>query len=480
MPRTPQFASTPRFLLSQRGPPSSSFSASRPLRPEAIDEDDFPQNKPLAKRVRGRIGPVTPVSATRQTGTLSAARTRDVIEDSDEESGLSAGEVDSELEAEYEALFGETRSESRSMAKRRRVNDKERGNDDGDEEEEGRNKSVDADKYDYERKDNASAHEIGIDIGNVNEPEPDPEPEYTQDNPNEDPDPTPYSDENIPSSPLKPPSTPYPNIHRPRFLLSASSQPHTPSQAYSPLYPQSSTKQHPSTNPSEMTPAAPPSTAPATAMDSTMAPPPSTRRKPTFVLPRSPSPDTAADDFPSLFSPSRTQRRRGRPRGSGQEYVAGGMAEQVRGWILEMGVKSNYRSGHGHENERGDGGSGGLDEQKYAFFLRANEVKKSTMGSCGELVFVRGVDGKEVGGKDEDEDRDGGDGVVRNVLLMGAPQSHKSNPETKEGGEVADLQQGDLIGVGRGLVWDVELDAMGESVSGEREKWSVCMEWDRL
>ncbi|KAI9037273.1 uncharacterized protein KD926_000635 [Aspergillus affinis] len=473
MPRTPQFASTPRFLLSQRGPPpSSSFSASRPPHPEAIDEDGSPQNTPLAKRVRGRLDLATPGSATRQPGTLRAARARDVIEDSEEESGLSAGEVDSELEAEYGALFGETRS--RSKAKRRRVDEVERENDEEEEEEEGRNKSNDADDYGYEQQSNENSHDIDITNGN----EPEPEPEHTQgnQNQNDDLDPNPYSDENIPSSPLKPPSTPYPSSHRPRFLLSASSQLHTPSQTHSPLYPPSYTKPQTSTNPSEMTPAAPPST--TTAIDSTMAPPPSTRRKPTFVLPRSPSPDTAADEFPSLFSPSRTQRRRGRQRGSGQGYVAGGMAEQVRGWVLEMGVKSNYRSGHGNRDDRGDSERGSLDGQKYAFVLRAIEVERSVMGSCGELVFVRGVDGKEVGGGDED--RDAGDRVVRNVILMGEPQSRNLNPEVNEGDEVMYLQQGDLVGVCQGLVWDVELDAMGESMSGEREKWSVCMEWDVL
>lgn len=152
----------------------------------------------------------------------------------------------------------------------------------------------------------------------------------------------------------------------------------------------------------------------------------------------------------------------------------------MRGWVLEMGVKSTYRSGHGFGDEIAASGPGSLDEQKYAFSLRANEVKKSTMGSCGELVFVRGEDGRGVGGEDEDEDRGGGNGVVRNVLLMGAPRSRNSNSEVNEGSEVADLQQGDLVGVGRELVWDVELDAMGGSTPGKREKWSVCMEWDVL
>ncbi|PLB45782.1 hypothetical protein P170DRAFT_512412 [Aspergillus steynii IBT 23096] len=454
MPRTPQFASTPRFLLSQRGPPpSSSLSARRP-RPEAIDEDDSPQNTPLAKRVRGRPFVATP--ASRLTDTPRTATTRDVIQDSeDDESALSQADVDSDMEAEYEALFGEREG---STAKRRRVGDEDHDGDQQngdhngiDDEDDNDNKNGEADDQDY--------HQPPNDTGNET-----PQQEHTHSHTHAF-----SSDENIPSSPLKSPSktqlpTPTPNANRPRFLLSASSQLHTPSQSHSHRYPPSSTKQTYTTPSQFMTPAAAriaTDSEPGPAAPPSSIPPPSTRRKPGFVLPRSPSPDAAVDDVLSLFSPSRTQRRGKGSRASGQGYVSGGMAEQVRGWVLEMGVKGNHVSEHG-------------PGQKYAFIVRVEEAERSVMGSCGELVFVRGVH--------VDEGLDGGDdGVVRNVLLMGAPQS-RSLPALEEGEEteIPDLKTGDRVGVGRGLVWDVELESMQESRSGEMEKWQVCMEWDVL
>lgn len=92
------------------------------------------------------------------------------------------------------------------------------------------------------------------------------------------------------------------------------------------------------------------------------------------------------------------------------------------------------------------------------------------MGSCGGLVFVRGVEvGQE---RRHDQHEDGGHGEKKNLLLMGAPQSG-------ERGGVPELKKGDLVGIGRGLVWEVELDAVGES-SEEMEKWSVCVEWSVL
>lgn len=66
--------------------------------------------------------------------------------------------------------------------------------------------------------------------------------------------------------------------------------------------------------------------------------------------------------------------------------------------------------------------------------------------------------------------------MVRNVLLMGAPLSRRMNFQEGEMNKALELQKGDRVGVGQGLVWDVELESVQDGA--EMEKWEVCLEWD--
>lgn len=264
----------------------------------------------------------------------------------------------------------------------------------------------------------------------------------------------PQQDEAVPAGTPKPstPATAKPLFrHHPRFLLSQ--RPPSSSQ-----------------------------TTPAPAPVFTSQPPSSTpRRKPAFILPRSPSPSATHADTASLqtpFSPSsRKFQRRGRARHDVPGYVPGGMAAEVRGWVLEMGTKreqldSSMIKVDAHK----------VDLRKYFVTARISNVVRSVLRSSGAVAFV---EAKLLSGGSISVD----DGR-QNILLMGSPRSRSGDSE---------LAQGSVVGVYRGLVWEIELDRDGidalsrkdevdagdlddcqPSSANDRERWLVVMEWDLL
>lgn len=262
-----------------------------------------------------------------------------------------------------------------------------------------------------------------------------------------------FQDEGIPAGTPKPstPATTKPAFrHHPRFLLSQQ--------------PPSSTQ-----------------TSPASAPVFASQPPSSTpRRKPAFVLPRSPSPSATQEDIASLstpFSPSRTLRRRGRARNDVPGYVPGGMAAEVRGWVLEMGTKrEQLDSSVGRFDAQGV-----VDSRKYFVTARVVRVVRSVLRSSGAVAFVE-AELLSKGSILEDAER-------RNLLLMGFPRSRSGDFQ---------LGQGSVVGVYRGLVWEIDLDRDGvdhlvkydlgvadvdshqPSAVNDRERWLVVMEWDLL
>ncbi|KAL4906657.1 hypothetical protein BDW74DRAFT_136287 [Aspergillus multicolor] len=226
--------------------------------------------------------------------------------------------------------------------------------------------------------------------------------------------------------------------------------------------------------------------------------------KPTFVLPRSPSPDHAGEGpnaIPTPFSPSsHALRRRGRQRSSAPSYLPGGMASEVRSWVLEMGTKREQQMQI--HNAFGSGFTGAesssIDPSRYSLMLRISDVRQSALGSCGPLAFVRGqtVTAASVSSegrmRSADTDADAADVDTRNVLLMGAPRLRAS--ELRPSSRVPSLQAGQMVGVLRGLVWELpEFESgppadvdQGRILQGEVEqfpelklgKWLVGMEWE--
>lgn len=139
------------------------------------------------------------------------------------------------------------------------------------------------------------------------------------------------------------------------------------------------------------------------------------------------------------------------------------MASEVRRWILEMGAK---RGGNGAGAAGVGTGTGEKDGRNYLLTARVERVRKIERGrgSCsGRVAFV------------ESAPLDAGeDGQVRNVLLFGTPKT-KHIPASVPGEEA--LKPGVLIGVHKGLAWEIELDRLE---GPGKEKWLVCMEWDLL
>ncbi|KAE8164025.1 hypothetical protein BDV40DRAFT_125247 [Aspergillus tamarii] len=446
----PQFASTPRFFLSQQTPGSTARVHGKD---GLIDGDESPQATPIANTR----------AAKREQDIRPTQRQQEIIEDSDD--GLDDNEgahrtsrndisgspdPDSsppgdagELEAEFEALFGPTTT----RPKRRRA-------------------SLDPETPLTQRR----KHDD--DIIQTSSPEaPSPTMDRTQ-------------------RQIQPPNQTYSEINPPRTITTTTSQTSTPatikpSLRNNPRFTLSASQAIPGTQP-QSSARPPPFPTPAPT-----SPPP--KRKPTFVLPRSPSPSQAAEDpsaIPTPFSPSsHTLRRRGRARSSAPSYLPGGMAAEVRSWILEMGTKReqmqmNYRTRTG----------AGLDLERYFLVVRIADVRQSALASSGPLAFVRG---QPVTSLEDEEDASGHreSSEMKHILLLGTPRSQPAGGPSQhpDASSVPELVGGSLVGVHRGLVWDLDLedrlsgygmqrdpDSDGHGQPKTTTKWLVCMEWDLI
>ncbi|KAG2417263.1 hypothetical protein HFD88_008482 [Aspergillus terreus] len=443
----PQFASTPRFLLSQT-PAQTAHSD------DVIETEDSPQATPIGT---ARVPRPTQKEAIEDSDEeldqqAPDPQTRHVVSRRREELSSSPPENAPELDAEFEALFGAI--PDRGTKRRRR--------------------SADIETPSTQRR------RPGADLIESSPPDTDPaspntahnvlQPFQTPVQPRADAVRLDALPEGIPQKTVsvgatEPPHTSTPTSTRPsfrghpRFVLSASQAP-------------PSSQSHPTIRPFA-TPAR--SSSPS-------------RRKPGFVLPRSPSPSEADNDpstIPTPFSPSsRALRRRGRPRSTAPEYLPGGMAAEVRSWILEMATKREAL-----QMNAGHAVSDSVDLKKYFLAFRVDEVRQSALGSSGPLAFARGRPVDSSGNAGEDVPQ-------KNILLVGPPRSRsiESPFQSSTRTRVPDLQAGNLIGICRGLVWELDLDDPVVGKTGELEnlitmdssgdlpagKWLVGMEWEVL
>ncbi|KAJ5885176.1 hypothetical protein N7495_009686 [Penicillium taxi] len=187
------------------------------------------------------------------------------------------------------------------------------------------------------------------------------------------------------------------------------------------------------------------------------------RRKLAFVLPRSPSPSAVNESIPAPFSPSsRTLRRRGRPRSGAPSYTPGGMAAEVRSWILEMGSKHEPIATTLVPVESRN------DPSRYHMSARVISVRQDMHTSSGPLSFIQA----ETRSAPSDEKQ------VFNLVAMGLPRSRPSAPST------GTIQPGNLLGIHRGLTWTVDLESSLSSEppenGGANRCWLVAMEWELL
>ncbi|KAJ5668222.1 uncharacterized protein N7477_006792 [Penicillium maclennaniae] len=209
--------------------------------------------------------------------------------------------------------------------------------------------------------------------------------------------------------------------------------------------------------------------------------PPPERRKPAFVLPREPSPDAAVENIPAPFSPSsRTLRRRGRGRAGVPVYTPGGMAAEVRSWILEMGSKHEGIAQSKHSETKNA-------SSKYLVTARVVHVSPGTLSSSGPLTLIR-AEIIEASEETEQERK------FLNIMAMGSPRSQLCTSDGSHTGHfhISSVQEGDLVGIYRGLTWEMELhdgQALGatkdlaldgDSLNDINQRWLVVMKWDLL
>lgn len=212
---------------------------------------------------------------------------------------------------------------------------------------------------------------------------------------------------------------------------------------------------------------------------------PPERRKPNFILPRSPSPPAVAEDIPAPFSPSsRALRRRGRPRAGAGIYAPGGMAAEVRSWILEMGSKREAVSSLALQPDQTPG------RRQYLATVRVIHANHAVLSSSGPLTFVQA---EKTNGTSTDIDNP----EIIQIMMMGLPRSRPvSRADTVQS---APLQTGDSLGIHHGLTWNVELhafktldpclastenlhipSAMQNAGYPPKKDWLIAMEWDIL
>jgi hypothetical protein len=180
------------------------------------------------------------------------------------------------------------------------------------------------------------------------------------------------------------------------------------------------------------------------------------RKKPMFVLPRSPSPDTENPDSrtPVPVYPTLTQRpgRRGRPAPSDAtaRFVPGGMAEQLRDWILEKGAERDRIM-----QQR----SRGTNEAQYILTARIDNCRHTYLKSSGHVTIVRATP-RPSGNEEEPGDEQ------KELLLLGTgvsnPQASNRHATTHHTSAGTILKAGDIIGIRAGLTWEIELDAIDE------------------
>ncbi|KAL1984684.1 hypothetical protein VTN96DRAFT_8810 [Rasamsonia emersonii] len=239
------------------------------------------------------------------------------------------------------------------------------------------------------------------------------------------------------------------------------------------------------------------------------------RKRPNFILPRSPSPDAdgnpdagSGSPPPAPFSPTSYRlHRRGRPHTVSPNYLPGGLAAEVRSWVLEMGMKREQQQ-HLHNVQS-------AHHTRYLFTARVDRCRNSMLCS-GPMILVRGhlIDSKQDPEGTSQSPTSVSERPSRNILLLGAPASNQRTaqntnslrPLSLSSRPSIALKHGDVIGVHRGLTWEIDLDKgflqgqtdyktatqalsdndnrdVSTSTPGkdkETEKWLVAAEWDLL
>ncbi|KAI7976184.1 hypothetical protein EIK77_010657 [Talaromyces pinophilus] len=201
----------------------------------------------------------------------------------------------------------------------------------------------------------------------------------------------------------------------------------------------------------------------STATPATSTPQP-TRKKPTFVLPRSPSPDkvdVSSSAIPVPFSPvaTRTLRRSGRPKlGAAASYVPGGMAEHLRDWIMEADMKRKAASERPHQKQ---------NDTRFSVTGKIDSCHNAFLRSSGPVIMAQIIP------EDSREDSPSNNNTQpMTVLLLGvvASRVHAKNTRQSSTAPGEKLKHGDIIGIGVGLSWEIEVDSSNTNEATQNDQ----------
>jgi hypothetical protein len=169
------------------------------------------------------------------------------------------------------------------------------------------------------------------------------------------------------------------------------------------------------------------------------------------------------------------------------------MAEQVRNWILEMGMKREQQP-HGL-----------TDAGRYSFTARVESCRNGYLASSGPVIMVHAT---QLPIEMNQQDPISRSGLQRNLLLLGQQTYSRRDMQRDSSTPQKSLTNGDVIGIHSSLTWEIELDDDNPNAKGERKviassqsplsddgddvmmdtessvrslkKWQVAAEWDLL
>lgn len=303
------------------------------------------------------------------------------------------------------------------------------------------------------------------------------------------------------------PSTPFQNLGRARIQLFPSTVRSTP---FTPDFHPSNTQPRERERPEDahsQTPIPGSSSTPFT--------------KPRFILP--PTPRTADTDkpagepaAPNPLSPlSLRSKRPGRPSKSSlkrPDFIAGGMASELRTWLFEIGSRQQASTASisgSHEASQLPSqripkftrGVGNADREN----TRTAKYKYREISSVANFRYSNAQHGINDGGAfagrpapftliTAQVDSPGSNGIYDNIILFNPPITHTGATPKSSGAanRAADtcgygLQRGSKVGVRRRLAWEIEMDPLLASAKNDQgaqelpdSNWLVGTEWDIL
>jgi hypothetical protein len=241
------------------------------------------------------------------------------------------------------------------------------------------------------------------------------------------------------------------------------------------------------------------------------------RRRPNFILPRTPSPEGGQPNSndpssppPAAFSPtSHALHRRGRSRSISSNYFAGGVAAEVRGWILDIGMKREQQVSRFSWRVRVDSCRLGMLGSGPVIVTRAHALEpfddvqhlQSDMAASPKNILLLGARVSQRR-----------DQATQSILNNNSSHGHSPTTPSRPLPSTLSIKPGDVIGIHRGLTWEIELEARANidpvrteerpaeipespdacddqeiSITEEQldsepkmETWLVAAEWDRL